>query len=159
SMYPGFVERAKAVTRLVSDWRTTFVVVSTLEAAPVREAEYFARELAARELGLGAIVLNKVLPTFFRDRDAAQLAGQLRGGAGPVAEQLSRSLGVDADLTSSVLAEVAESFSNFGVVARREAEQQAELATRSEVLVTVPFFDADIVDMEGLLRVGSMMWS
>ncbi|MGH9099400.1 MAG: ArsA family ATPase, partial [Acidimicrobiales bacterium] len=28
SMYPGFVERAQAVTRLVSDRRTTFVVVS-----------------------------------------------------------------------------------------------------------------------------------
>ena len=159
SMYSGFVERADAVARLLSDWRTTFLVVSTLEATPVREAEYFARALVARKLPLGAIVLNKVLPTYFRDRDAGSLAEQLRDGAGPTAERLGRSLGTEAGLTARVLGEVAESFLNFGVVARREAEQQAELATRPEVLATVPFFDADIVDMEGLLRLGATMWN
>ncbi len=158
SMYAGFVERAGAVTRLLSDPRTTFLVVSTLEAAPVREAEYFARALVSRKLPLGAIILNKVLPTYFRDRDAAQLAEQLRDAAGPVAERLSSSLGTDVGLATKVLEEVAEGFSNFGVVARREAEQQADLATRPEVLATVPFFDADIVDMGGLLRLGAMMW-
>ncbi len=45
SMYAGFVERAEAVTRLLSDRRTTFMVVSTLEATPVREAEFFSAEL------------------------------------------------------------------------------------------------------------------
>src|SRR4030095_1571153 len=42
------VERAKAVTRTLSDKRTTFVVVSTLEAAPVREAEFFIEALRDR---------------------------------------------------------------------------------------------------------------
>ena len=158
SMYAGFVERAESVTRLLSDRRTTFLVVSTLEATPVREAEYFARALVSRKLPLGAIILNKVLPTYFRDRDAAQLAEQLCDAAGPIAERLSSSLGTDVGLATRVLEEVAESFLNFGVVARREAEQQADLATRPEVLATVPFFDADIVDMEGLLRLGAMMW-
>jgi len=159
SMYTGFVERAESVTRLLSDRRTTFLVVSTLEATPVREAEYFARALVSRRLSLGAIILNKVLPSYFRDRDAAQLAEHLRDGAGVLAERLGGQLGTDPDLTARVLGEVAESFLNFGVVARREAEQQAELATRPEVLATVPFFDADIVDMEGLLRLGGMMWN
>ena len=45
SMYDGFVERAKAVERVLHDRRTTFVVVSTLESAPVREAEFFIEEL------------------------------------------------------------------------------------------------------------------
>ena len=56
------------------------------------------------------------------------------------------------------LGEVAESFLNFGVVARREAEQQAELTGAPDVLVTVPFFDADIYDMGGLLRLGAQVW-
>ena len=47
---------------------------------------------------------------------------------------------------------------NFGVVARREDEQRAELATSPEVLATVPFFDADIYDMAGLLRLGGQIW-
>src|SRR5882757_3326160 len=62
SMYDGFVQRANAVTRVLGDRRTTFVVVSTLESSPVREAEFFITELNARNLHLGAVVLNKVLP-------------------------------------------------------------------------------------------------
>ena len=163
SMYDGFVERAGAVTRLLSDRRTTFVVVSTLEAAPVREAEFFANALVSRRLPLGAIVLNKVLPAYFRDGDATQLALRLRDGAGACAEQVGSAIGTGPELTERVLFEVAESFLNFGVVARREAEQQAELATRPatkpELLVTVPFFDDDVVDMAGLLRLGEVLWS
>ncbi len=48
SMYAGFVERSEAVGRLLADRRTTFVVVSTLEAVPLREAEFFAEQLTAR---------------------------------------------------------------------------------------------------------------
>ena len=47
---------------MLHDKRTTFVVVSTLESAPVREAEFFVEELRRRHLHLGAVVLNKVLP-------------------------------------------------------------------------------------------------
>src|SRR6266581_1456510 len=61
SMYDGFVQRARSVERLLRDRRTTFVVVSTLEAAPLREAEFFISELQARKLHLGAVVLNKTL--------------------------------------------------------------------------------------------------
>ena len=65
---------------------------------------------------------------------------------------------IDPVQTRRVLEEVADSFLNFRVVARREAEQQAELATRPDVLATVPFFDADIYDMAGLLRLGGRIW-
>src|SRR5437763_6760440 len=41
TMYDGFVKRANAVERLLHERRTTFMVVSTLEAAPLREAEQF----------------------------------------------------------------------------------------------------------------------
>ena len=57
-----------------------------------------------------------------------------------------------------MLREVAESFLNFGIVARREAEQQNELRGTPDILVTVPFFDADIFDMEGLIRLGQQVW-
>src|SRR3954462_221516 len=63
SMYAGFVERAEAVNHLIEGPGTTFVVVSTLEAAPAREAEYFLDLLAERRLHVGALVLNKVMPS------------------------------------------------------------------------------------------------
>jgi anion-transporting ArsA/GET3 family ATPase len=155
SMYEGFVERADAVTRLLSDRRTTFMVVSTLEATPVREAEFFAEELVRRRLHLGATVLNRVLPDYFRDPALGRVADTLRRRSGELAEALP----TDAAQTRRVLEEVAESFLNFGVVARRESEQRAELSTTPEVLATVPFFDSDIYDMSGLLRLGECIWS
>jgi anion-transporting ArsA/GET3 family ATPase len=154
SMYEGFVERADAVTRLLSDRRTTFLVVSTLEATPVREAEFFSAELTERQLHLGAIILNKVLPDYLRDPKTAKLAQRLSDRAEPLADGLTD----DPVVAARVLGEVAESFLNFGVVARREAEQQAELRGAPDILVTVPFFDADIFDMEGLLRLGVQIW-
>ena len=45
AMERGFVEHATEVEQLLADPRTTFVVVSTLEAAPSHEATYLAREL------------------------------------------------------------------------------------------------------------------
>ena len=155
SMYNGFVERAEAVTRLLSDRRTTFMVVSTLEATPVREAEFFSSELTARKLHLGAVVLNKVLPEYLRDPAADKLAQSMEGRAAELAEGLTD----DPVVAGRVVAEVAESFLNFGVVARREAEQQAELKGAPDVLVTVPFYDADIYDLGGLLTLGTQVWT
>ena len=155
SMYHGFVERAEAVTRLLSDRRTTFMVVSTLEATPVREAEFFSAELMARELHLGAVVLNKVLPAYLRDPATDKLAQSMEHRAGELAEGLTD----DPATAARVIVEVAESFVNFAVVARREAEQQAELKGSPDVLVTVPFYEADIDDMAGLLRLGAHVWA
>jgi anion-transporting ArsA/GET3 family ATPase len=154
SMYTGFVERAEAVTRLLSDRRTTFMVVSTLEATPVREAEFFSAELTARKLHLGVVVLNKVLPEYLRDAQTDKLAQSIAARA----DALAAGLTDDPVVAARVLGEVAESFLNFGVVARREAEQQAELTGAPDVLVTVPFFDADIYDMGGLLQLGTRVW-
>jgi len=154
SMYKGFVERAEAVTRLLSDRRTTFMVVSTLEATPVREAEFFSAELTARKLHLGAIVLNKVLPEYLCDAKSDKLAQSMAARA----DELAQGLTDDPVVAGRVVGDVAESFLNFGVVARREAEQQAELKGAPDVLVSVPFFDADIYDMAGLLQLGARVW-
>jgi anion-transporting ArsA/GET3 family ATPase len=165
SMYDGFVDRAEAVGRLLSDRRTTFMVVSTLEAVPLREAEFFAHELTDRHLHLGATVLNKVLPGYLRDPGAAAAAETMKERAPELAAELASAaepgdqvLG-DQDNLRRVLAEVAESFLNFRIVAIREGEERAHLATAPEVLATVPFFDTDIYDLAGLVRLGEQIWS
>ena len=164
SMYSGFVERAESVGRLLSDRRTTFMVVSTLEAVPLREAEFFAKELTARHLHLGAMVLNKVLPPYLQSPAAAVVAEALRDRAGELAAALAPALASidaplgDEDQIRRVLAEVAESFLNFRVVALREVEEESQLAAAPEVLTTVPFFDTDIYDLSGLFRLGEQIW-
>ncbi|MEY2421425.1 MAG: hypothetical protein QOI95_1492 [Acidimicrobiaceae bacterium] len=156
SMYDGFVERANAVTRVLGDRRTTFVVVSTLESSPVREAEFFIRELHERHLHLGAIVLNKVLPKYLLDQQATAVAQRFGSDAPKIAAALPVS--ADTSQVERVLREIGESFLNFQVVAKREAEIRAELAETPEVVATVPYFDSDIYDLEGLVRLGDKIW-
>jgi anion-transporting ArsA/GET3 family ATPase len=155
---PGFVQRANAVARLLEDRRTTFVVVSTLESAPVREAEFFINALRAKRFHLGAVVLNKVLPTYLLDRAATETAKRLCADAPAIAAKVATGIG-PVDQVARVLLEVGESFLNFQVVAAREAEQRVELGSAAEVVVTVPYFDSDIYDLGGLLQLGARIWS
>src|SRR5687767_11298544 len=105
SMYGGFVERARAVERVLEDRRTSFVVVSTLEAGPAQEAEFFIDALSAKKLHLGALVLNKVLPEYLLDPQATRLATRLCSDPAPAAEALPVDVGEPA-MVARVLREV-----------------------------------------------------
>jgi anion-transporting ArsA/GET3 family ATPase len=157
SMYSGFNARAQSVKRLLHERRTTFIVVSTLEPAPLREAESFLAALVKGGFHPGALVLNKILPDYLRDPAVAAVAERLAADA----PALAAGPGADAgppEAVVRVLREVAESFRNFAVVAKREAEQRAELATVPDVVATVPYFDDDVCDLGGLLRLGRTIW-
>jgi anion-transporting ArsA/GET3 family ATPase len=157
TMYGGFVERARAVTRTLEDRRTAFVVVSSLEPTPVREAEFFVDALKARGYHLGAVVLNRVLPEYLRDRDGLVAADAMTARADELAAELSRHPD-DRPALAGVLREVAESFRNYRVVATREAEQLAELAVDRELLVTVPALERDITSLADVLQIGEHLW-
>lgn len=165
SMHDGFVERATEVQRLLHDRRTTFAVVTTLESAPLREAEFFCERLGEFGFDLGALVLNRVLPDFLLDADGARAADALRHP-----EELSRKLVetfpdvfAEAHL-ESVLSTIGDNFTNFAVVAMREAEEKHLLASGSagmapDVIAQVPHFDHDIADLEGLLEIGANLFA
>ena len=155
---PGFVERAEAVTRLLHDRRTTFLVVSTLEAAPLHEAEFFIDVLTEKRFHLGAVVLNKVLPDYLLDERAAALAERLMGDAETLAGKMAAHVGDEAQV-ARVLREIGESYLNYQVVAQRETEQRAEVAANPDVVAAVPYFETDIYDLAGLLRLGEQLWS
>ncbi len=161
TMYDGFVERARAVEKLLHDRRTTFAVVTTLEAAPLHEAERFCTELENRDFDLGAVVLNKTLPDFFLDGDADRAASQLADDSGPAAAALAET-DVDAlrdvDHVARVLTTVANSFRNFEVVATRERELGEGLPMDAEVVARIPYFEVDIFDLEGLAEMGSHLF-
>ena len=158
SLESGFVGRAKEVQRVLADRRTTFCVVTTLEPAPAREAAYFVDELAGRGLHLGAVVVNKALPDWLCDREPAAAARQLRQRADELAEELAGPTGVAPERLGRVLAEVGESYANYAVVAKREAEQRAELARSADVLVTVPLLEEPVHELSGLVELGERAW-
>ncbi len=160
TMHEGFIERAESVSALLSDRRTSFVVVSTLEAAPVAEAEFFIDALGERKLHLGAIILNKVLPAYLRSNQATKAARTLKDQAESLAALVvdETAMRQSTDDVQRVLNEVAESFLNYRVVAKREAELRADLGAIADVVAAVPYFENDIHDLGGLIELGRTIW-
>jgi anion-transporting ArsA/GET3 family ATPase len=161
SMYEGFARRAQAVERLLHDRRTTFAVVTTLEGAPLREAQLFCEQLTRLDFHLGALVLNKTLPDYLLSTDGAHAADALAAEAGPIAEVLASSGApelADAARTARVLRTIGDSFKNFAVVAKREAELKTELSRVPDVVANVPNFEVDIYDVSGLARIGDCLF-
>jgi anion-transporting ArsA/GET3 family ATPase len=159
----GFVARAREVERLLADRRTTFIVVSTLEAVPIREAEAFMRLLPAKRLHLGGMVLNRVLPVYLTEGDLAERAEQLCAQATELAAELCSPVGplggYQPTLVERVLHEVGTNFGNIAVVAKREAAQRAELSQASEVVASIPDLAEDVHDLAGVLGIGRHIWA
>ncbi|MEQ8439426.1 MAG: ArsA-related P-loop ATPase [Ilumatobacter fluminis] len=150
AMERGFVRHATEVEKILSDPRTTFVVVSTLEAAPTHEATYLARALRRRDLHLGAIIANRVLPKSFTTKSAKQAARKLVKRSDEWAEALD--IDADADEVSRVLAEMGRRFDDVAVVAKRETERSSELSSMSSLVVSVPVLDRDVDDLTDLVE-------
>jgi anion-transporting ArsA/GET3 family ATPase len=156
TMEAGFVSRAAKVERLLTDDRTTFVVVTTLEAAPAREARYLADELQRRRMPLGAMVLNRTLPASVRQAAVVKAAAALRDVAVDAAQvrELAKVAAAKPAEVKRVLGEVADRFRDVTVVAGREAERRAELASAAPITVVVPTMPTDVHDLPTLLALG-----
>ena len=159
----GFVARAEEVQRLLADRRSTFIVVSTLETVPVREAETFMRLLPAKGFHLGGLVFNRVLTAYLLSPGLAPRAARLCEKAGELASALCAEegplRGAPPSLVERVLQEVGTNFNNIGLVARREASQRSELSSLPSVVVSVPEMEEDVHDLEGVLALGRHIWS
>jgi len=156
TMEAGFVARAKEVERLLTDEGTAFIVVSTLEAAPAREARFLADELHQRRMPLGALVLNRTLPGEVRQPAASKAATALAAAADQPALQaeLAALTGCDPAAVQHVLTEVAARFRDVTVVAGREAERRRELEAVVSLTAVVPTLPGDVHDLAGLLAIG-----
>jgi len=156
TMEKGFVARATEVERLLTDSSTSFVVVTTLEAAPAREAHFLAEELQRRRMPLGAMVLNRTLPDAVRSTAASRAAKALAEAiAKPeLVDELAAASNSTAAAVHHVLGEVATRFSDVAVVAGREAERRRDLEAIVGLTAAVPTLAADVHDLAGLLAIG-----
>ncbi len=175
TMEDGFVQRANEVECLLIDPRTSFVVVSTLEAAPAYEAVTLSRELERRSMHLGAVVLNRVLPTAFRSAAATKSARRLRAAigatdavpdgtaavdkaaqrGGSVVARVAKAIGADPVEVGDVLAEVSARFHDVAVVASRVAERRNELERIGALTVSAPSLPFDVTDLDALALLGA----
>jgi anion-transporting ArsA/GET3 family ATPase len=160
TMEKGFVTRAKEVELLLADPRTSFLVVSTLEAAPAHEAGFLASALRKRGLPLGGIIVNRAMPRALREPVVAKAASQLSAAADgdELPDSLGSLLAADPVVVRAILSEIGERFHDIAMVATREAERRGELERIAPFTVTAPALDHDIHNLRGLLELGDHLW-
>jgi len=133
-MEQGFRDRAVRVERLFAEQSTGFVLVATPRHEAIDDARFFVGELDRRHGTIDALVVNRIHPEFGPAPDP----GPVTATAGAVA-----------------WAELVANLADLESIARREAGLLADLvgAVAPAPVVRVPFLDADVHDVEGLLRV------
>jgi anion-transporting ArsA/GET3 family ATPase len=143
-MVDGFRERAHAVEELLRDPATAFLLVTSPEREPTREASFFAAQLAAAGMARVALVVNRVHSDGLEGHSPAQ-----------VQALLARELG------ERLAARVAGNLADFDVLARRDRENIAELSRGlgDPDPILVPHLDGDVQDLAGLDRIAAVLFS
>ncbi|MET0728324.1 MAG: ArsA family ATPase [Acidimicrobiales bacterium] len=132
-MEEGFRARADAVTSLLSDDDTAFVLVASPRRDTIEEARYFAQKLGDAGITVRALIVNRMHPRF----------------GGGLAEA-ARERAVTLDGTD--LGGLYRNLADFQLVASREDEHLAGLAeaVSPAPIVRVPFLSTDVHDLDGL---------
>ena len=147
-MYDGFKERAEQVLGLLASDATGFVVVTTLEGAPVQEAGYFIDRLTDERMPLSGVVANKVVPPKFAEAT----------GAEPDVAKIATAANVDEDRARSALQYARDALVTLAPLARRDKRCLSELERRSRTpVVHVPLLTHDVHDLEGLRELGQYL--
>jgi anion-transporting ArsA/GET3 family ATPase len=139
----GFGERTRGVAALLRDPHTSFLIVTSPEVEPAREARFLADKLAAAEMPVGELIVNRVH------------VGGLQGMS-----EVALSALLATALGEPLAARGAGNLADFDVLARRDSETVALL---SEVLgerhpIVVPHLDEDVQDLLGLARIAEHLF-
>jgi anion-transporting ArsA/GET3 family ATPase len=154
-LYGGVQGRARAVNKLLRSSRTGFVVVTTLEHAPLAEAEFFCAKLRELEMPLRAVVANRVLPDVFREPGAVAAATTLVEDP-KIAAWLTQEL--HARVATDTARFIGETFLRRNALANREARQLSRLNRIGDVpIVRVPLFSEEVAELEGLARIAKVL--
>lgn len=139
-MEKGFRDRADAVTRLLHEDTTAFVLVTSPQHETVVEATWFADQLAEQGFTVAATVVNRVHPRF----------GD--GSAAGATELADAALADDAPDAAALWRNLAE----LRTIAEVEHEELEPLLDRvdADTLVEVPLLPTDVHDVEALGLLG-----
>jgi anion-transporting ArsA/GET3 family ATPase len=144
-MYEGFKARAEEVLALLREPSSRFVVVTSPEPPPLREARYFLERLEQEGLHSAGVVVNRVRPEVPRDPSDAALARA-------VAAQPD-------DLEGRA---VAGALRLLGEVRNLAGRQRRDVAAalygvHVPTLVEVPLLAGDVHDLDGLASIATTL--
>ena len=154
TMRPGFIERADQVDAILRAKTTSFIAVTTPEPAPAKSAARFIEQLESRDLQLGAVIFNKVLPPVLTSAEAKHAASELFDNAAVVAQRFDNPVAAER-----VIVGATENFDRFARLAHAERSSHDELAGGRAVQARAPWFSNDLSDVHALRLLGESIWS
>jgi len=139
----GFGQRTRDVAALLRAPHTTFVIVTSPELEPAREAEFLMERLAATGMPVGELIVNRVHTHGLHGLSVRE-----------VAELLAPALG------ESLAGRVAGNLADFDVLAARDRDTIERLseAWDAQRPIVVPHLDEDVQDLLGLARIAEHLF-
>lgn len=139
----GFGERTRGVSALLRAPQTTFLIVTSPEAEPAREAQYLAERLTSAGMPVGELIVNRAHHYSLNGLSATDLAALLA-----------------PDLGERLASRVAGNLADFDVLARRDRETVARLshAVGERRPIVIPHLDEDVQDLLGLASVAQYLF-
>ena len=156
SLYDGFVERAREVESLLAEESTKFLIVSTPEPIPMREASFFNEELQKRSLRIGGWLVNRMLPA------SLNLAETTTGVAGLAREEMAQVaglIGVDVATMDAARDRMVAIAEEYTIVADRERVQLATLAASGTPVFGAFTAEGEIDTLQGVTSFGQRLLS
>ena len=147
-MEAGFRERARAVTGLLGDPATRYVVVTSARREAVAEAGWFAAKLVDHGSGVAAVVVNRRQPRF-DDRPLDEL----------------RRRAADAAASDAPFAAAWANLAELAAIADSEAASVRpllDLAGRGAAVpavIEVPLLVGDVHDLAGLVEIAGHLFA
>jgi anion-transporting ArsA/GET3 family ATPase len=143
SVIDGFGERTRAVSALLRSPRAAFLIVTSPEAEPSREAGYLAERLTEAGMARAELIVNRV---------------HSDGLGGHPVQQVDELL--SARLGAPLGARVASNLADYDVLVRRDAATIERLSSAlggHEALI-VPHLDEDVQDLLGLAGIAEYLF-
>ena len=164
TMETGFVERARNVEQLLHDSKTSFVVVTTLEDAPLSEAEFLSTALKERNFITSFAIANRVIPKELTSAallEQAEVLKRLRNNAEFTSELASTLASSEAEIDASLLSQTMATIANYAQSTTQIIEHQTALINRvaafADNFASAPMLETDIADIDGLIALGESM--
>jgi anion-transporting ArsA/GET3 family ATPase len=140
-MYEGFKERAEQVLELLRHPDSRFVVVTSPEPPPLREARFFLERLQQEGLHPAGLVVNRIRPELPRDPTDAAVARAIEA--------------LDDEATSGAL-QLLVDIRNLANRQRRDVAA-ALYGVDLRSLVEVPLLGGDVHDLAGLRTIAATL--
>ncbi|HMT04632.1 MAG: ArsA family ATPase [Solirubrobacterales bacterium] len=146
SMIDGFQDRAKRVSSLLADERTSFLIVCGPHGDQIDEAVFFHSKLVENGMNFGAAVVNRV-----RYR-----LGPRQPKVGDLTKRIASAID-DEDLAGRLARNLAE----YDVLAVRDRKNIDRLtgALSGEPVIRIPYLDTDVHDIAGLCQINRYLFT